>query len=102
MTPPLLDCFPILAKSEVSRERGGGCWGGALAREQNVITDVMLHGDNKNWTDFQRLFTGFKYSADSALPHCPGQTDCLHCITIAHCSPRGGTVSLLHLSYLSA
>ena len=53
MTPPLLDCLPILAKSDVSRERGGGCWGGgALAREENVITDIVLHGDNKNWTDF--------------------------------------------------
>ena len=51
---------------------------------------------------FSGFVTAFKYSADSALPHCPGQTDCLHHITIAHCSPRGGTVSLLHLSYLSA
>ena len=32
---------------------------------------------------FSGFATVFKFSADSAPPHCPGQTDCLHRLTIA-------------------
>ena len=34
------------------RREGAVGVGEALARKENVITDIVLRGDNKNWTDF--------------------------------------------------
>lgn len=101
MTPPLLDCFPILAKSEVSG-RGGGAVGGCPSQgARDVITGVMLHGDiNKNWTDFQRLLLVL-----STLQTVPFLT-VLARQTVCTASPlltvprEGGTVSLCILATL--